>query len=89
MATDASGEGLGAVLSQGAIGKDLPVAFASRTLNRAEKNYSTTEKELLAIVWGMRYFRPYLYGRKFTVVTDHKTVMWIMNVKNPVYFDGE
>ena len=83
LTTDASGEGLGAVLSQGEITRDLPVAFASRTLNRAEKNYSTTEQELLAIVWGMRYFRPYLYGRKFTVVTDHKPLTWIMNVKDP------
>ena len=52
LTTDASGEGLGAVLSQGAIGKDLPVAFARGTLNRPEKNYSTTEVEHLAIVWG-------------------------------------
>lgn len=83
LTTDASGEGLGAVLSQGESGKDLPVAFASRTLNQAEKNYSTTEKELLAIVWGMRYFRPYLYGKHFRVVTDHKPLTWIMNVKDP------
>jgi hypothetical protein len=83
LTTDASGEGLGAVLSQGDLGKDLPVAFASRTLNQAEKNYSTTEKELLAIVWGMRYFRPYLYGKQFLVVTDHKPLTWIMNVKDP------
>jgi hypothetical protein len=68
--TDASGEGLGAVLSQGEITKDRPVAFASRTLNQAEKNYSTTEKELLAIVWGMRHFRPYLYGLKYHSVED-------------------
>jgi len=81
--TDASGEGLGAVLSQGEITKDRPVAFASRTLNQAEKNYSTTEKELLAIVWGMRHFRPYLYGRKFTAVTDHKPLTWILNAKDP------
>jgi hypothetical protein len=83
LTTDASNEGLGAVLSQGEIGKDLPVAFASRSLNKAERNYSTTEKELLAIVWGVRYFRPYLYGTKFTVVTDHKPLMWIMRVKDP------
>ena len=83
LTTDASGEGLGAVLSQGELGKDLPVAFASRTLNQAEKNYSTTEKELLAIVWGMRYFRPYLYGKHFRVVTDPKPLTWIMNVKDP------
>jgi hypothetical protein len=72
-----------AVLSQGEIGKDLPVAFASRSLNRAEKNYSVMERELLAIVWGVRYFRPYLYGTKFTVVTDHKPLTWIMSVKDP------
>ena len=83
LTTDASGEGLGALLSQGESGKDLPVAFPSRTLNQAEKNYSTTEKEILAIVWGMQYFRPYLYGKHFRVVTDHKPLTWIMNVKDP------
>ena len=83
MTTDASGEGVGAVLSQGEIGKDFPIAFASRSLNKAERNYSTTEKELLAIVWGVRYFRPYLYGTKFTIVTDHKPLTWIVSVKEP------
>jgi hypothetical protein len=72
LTTDASNEGLGAVLSQGAIEKGLPIALASRSLNKAERNYSTTENELLAIVWGIRYFRQYLHGTKFTVVTDHK-----------------
>ena len=45
----------------------------------------------MAIVWEMRYFRPYLYGRNFTVGTDHKPLTWIMNVKipDPSYFDGE
>ena len=83
LTTDASGEGVGAVLSQGEIGKDFPIAFASRSLNKAERNYSTTEKELLAIVWGVRYFRPYLYGTKFTIVTDHKPLTWIVSVKEP------
>jgi len=54
LTTDASKEGLGAVISQGEIGKELPIDFASRSLNKTEKNYSTNEKELLAIVWGVR-----------------------------------
>jgi hypothetical protein len=83
LTTDASNDGLGAILSQGDVGKDLPIAYASRSLNNAERNYSTSEKELLAIVWSMKYFRPYLYGRKFKVVTDHKPLTWIMNVKDP------
>jgi len=62
LTTDASNQGVGAVLSQGPIGKDLPVAYASRSLNRAETHYTTSEKELLAIVWATKYFRPYLYG---------------------------
>ena len=82
LTTDASNVGVGAIFSQGKRGKDLPIAFASRSLNKAEKNY-TTEKELLAIVWGVWYFRPYLYGTKFTVVTDHKSLTWIMSVKDP------
>jgi hypothetical protein len=61
----------GAALSQGPIGKNLPIAYASRSLNNAERNYPTVEKELLAIVWGCKHFRQYLHGRKFTIVTDH------------------
>jgi hypothetical protein len=48
----------------------------------AERNYSTSEKELLAIVWGTKHFRPYLYGRKFKITTDHQPLTWIMNVKD-------
>ena len=62
LTTDASNQGLGAVLSQGRIGKDLPVAYASRRLKNAESQYTTSEKELLAIVWSTKYFRPYLCG---------------------------
>jgi len=83
LTTDASNEGAGAVLSQGPIGKDLPIAYASRRFNKAEQNYSTVEKELAAIVWGIKHFRPYLYGRKFKIVSDHKPLTWIMSVKDP------
>jgi len=83
LTTDVSNEALGAILSQGPIGRDLPIAYASRTLVNAEKNYSTTEKELLAIVWGSKQFRQYQYGRKFTIVTDHKPLTWVFNVKDP------
>lgn len=81
--TDASGYALGAVLSQGDIGKDLPISYASRLLNGAELNYATIEKELLAIVYAVNYFRPYIYGRKFILVTDHKPLMWLHRVKDP------
>lgn len=47
---------MGAILSQGEINRDRPIAFASRTLNRAEQNYSTTEKELAAVVWAVKIF---------------------------------
>lgn len=83
LTTDASNVAIGAVLSQGTIGKDLPVAYASRTLNESEKNYSTIEKELLAIVYATKYFRPYLYGRKFKIITDHKPLQWLFSLKEP------
>lgn len=81
LTTDASNYALGAVLSQGPIGKDKPIAFASRTLTKSEEKYSTIEKELLAIDWACRYFRPYLFGRKFTLYTDHKPLTYALNMK--------
>lgn len=83
LTTDASNFAIGAILSQGPIGSDKPVSYASRTLNDSELNYSTIEKELLAIVWATKYFRPYLFGRKFKVVTDHKPLQWMMSLKEP------
>lgn len=83
LTTDASNVAIGAVLSQGPIGTDKPIAYASRTLNSSETNYSTIEKELLAIVWATKYFRPYLFGRRFKIITDHKPLQWIMNLKEP------
>ncbi|XP_063895318.1 uncharacterized protein LOC135118122 [Helicoverpa armigera] len=83
LTTDASNYAVGAILSQGEIGKDKPIAYASRTLNKAEGNYSTTEKELLAILFGVKTFRPYLFGYRFKIVTDHKPLVWLFNVKDP------
>jgi len=83
LTTDASNCGVGAVLSQGPIGKDLPIAYANRSLNSVETHYTTSEKELPAIVWATKYFRPYLYGLRFKVVSDHKPLVWVMNVKDP------
>jgi len=80
---DASSFAVGAILSQGKIGHDKPISFASRTLNRAEMGYSTIEKELAAIVWACKHYRPYLIGRTFTIVTDHKPLTWMFSVKDP------
>jgi hypothetical protein len=82
LTTYASNDGLGAVLSQWHVGRDLLIAYASRSLNKAEANFFTSKKELLAILWATEYFRPYLYGRKFKTSTDHKPLAWIMNVKD-------
>lgn len=83
LTTDASNFAIGAILSQMHGDKLLPIAYASRTLNKAEGNYSTTEKECLAIVWSVNNFRPYLYGQKFIIQTDHKPLTWLFNVKDP------
>lgn len=77
MTTDASNNALGAVLSQ----ESIPICYASRTVNNHERNYFTIEKELLASVWALKYFRRYIYGRKFLVQTGHQPLKWLYSIK--------
>lgn len=83
LTTDASKCAIGAVLSQVHDGNEHPVAYASRQLNTAEQKYGATEQECLAVVWAVRHFRCYLYGRKFKIVTDCQPLKWLMNVRDP------
>lgn len=78
--TDASEIALGAILSQkDDEGKEHPILYDSRTLNVHEKNYETTKLEALAIIWALKKYRHYLYGRKFTIITDHNALTWLFN----------
>ena len=80
--TDASDVGLGVVLSQhDDSGTERVVAYGSRSLTPRERNYATTEKEALAIHYGTQYFRLYLLGRKFTIVTDHNALRWLNTIE--------
>ena len=81
--TDASNEGLGAVLSQEYDGKERVIAYWSKTLAPSEKNYCVTRRELLAVVKGVKHFRPYIYGRQFRLRTDHASLMWLCRRKEP------
>lgn len=81
--TDASQYAIGAILSQGKLREDLPIAYMSKALNRHEVRWATVEKELIAIIYALRLFRPFIYGRRCTIVTDHQALVWIMNNKNP------
>ncbi|CAB0027954.1 unnamed protein product [Trichogramma brassicae] len=80
---DASDYAIGAVLSQTVDGNDLPVSYLSRSLNKHEINYTTTEKECLAALYAMSIYRPYLLGRKFTLQSDHEPLNWMHSRKDP------
>lgn len=80
---DASDDALGMVLGQIHNGREVVISYSGRKLLPAEKNYSVTEREALAAVAGVKYFQPYLYGRKFTIHTDHNAVRWLMNIREP------
>ena len=82
--TDASGHGLGAVLSQRqGDGTVKPIAYASRTLQNHEKNYGITELEGLGVVWAVKHFRHYLYGHHCDVYTDHEALKALLNTPHP------
>ena len=76
--TDASGYGIGAVLSQELSDGIHPIAYASRSLKEAELRYSATDREALGIFWAVNQFQEYLAGRHFTVYTDHKPLVVLM-----------
>lgn len=80
---DASGIGIGAVLSQVREQGEQVVAYASRTLTRAEQKYSATERECLAVIWAVERFRPYIEGTHFKIITDHYSLLWLHNLKDP------
>ena len=81
--TDASDFGIGAVLSQIQDGEERVVAYGSRVLTKQERRYCVTRRELLAVVHFMKYFRHYLIGKKFTLRTDHASLKWVKNFKEP------
>lgn len=75
--TDASSVAVGAVLSQ----FDKPIQYASKTLNAAQRNYSTIERELFAIIFALETFRHYLLGFEFILYSDHKPLIYLFNSK--------
>ncbi|XP_039453944.1 LOW QUALITY PROTEIN: uncharacterized protein LOC120432803 [Oreochromis aureus] len=81
--TDASNTGVGAVLSQEGPEGERVISYYSRSLSRPERNYCVTRRELLAIILGLHHFRPYLYGKKFLLRTDHASLTWLLSFKEP------
>lgn len=79
LATDASCSGLGAALMQKVDGRLRPIAYASRKLNAAERHYSVTDMEALAVVWSLKHFREIILGYNIEVLTDHRPLCYLLS----------
>ena len=82
--TDSSEVGLGACLLQDFDGQKSPVAYASKKLTKIELNYSVIGKEYLALIWAIRKFHVYLYGKDFILETDHQPLVYLRQSKMDV-----
>ena len=81
--TDASQFAMGAVLAQVQDGLERVICYASKSFNKAQSRYSTTKRELLAVVNYTKHFKHYLLGRRFKIITDHRALQWLHNFKDP------
>jgi hypothetical protein len=77
--TNWSALGIGAILGQlHEEGKEYVIAYASQSKNKAKNNYSSYKRECFIVVWAIIHFKPYFYGTKFTLYTDHQPIKWFM-----------
>ena len=81
--TDASNVGIGAVLSQVQEGVERVISYSSKTLNRHQRNYCVTRREMLAVVFHVEYYQHYLHGKEFLLRTDHAALYWLLRKRNP------
>ena len=80
--TDASGYGMGTIVSQHQKGHEVrSYSLCKQTVKKAERNYCVTRLELVAVITFVMHFRPYLYGKKFIVRTDHGSLRWLIKVR--------